>query len=188
MSVLRFALRSLRRNPIYTGAAVVTLGLGIGANAIVYAFANAVFVRPLPFSAEDRLVWIAMTHRGPSGELVDNGGSEIDYVRFSERARTLASIGVMLNASYAVAREGGVESVDGAGVSASMWETLGTRPVAGRTFDRGEDEPLSSAVVISEALQRRLWPGPPERALAKQLIVDKRACVVIGVMPSASRR
>src|SRR5262249_1809809 len=102
MHMLRHALRSLLRSPIYTLSAVLTLGLGIGASATVYAFASAVFVRPLPFLREREIVAIVMTHRTPNGALADNDSGEFDYLRFAARNRTLQRLGSMLPSVYAV--------------------------------------------------------------------------------------
>ena len=181
--MLRQAVRSLLRSPIYTLSAVATLGLGIGANAIVYAFASAVFVRPLPFARERELVAIVMTHRTPNGALADNGSGEFDYLHFAARNRTLQHIATMLPNVYAVVRGDDPETVLGAGVSATMWDVLGTRPVAGRTYTATEDQPGATSVVIAESLQQRWFPGPASAALGRTLVVDGVARTVIGVMP-----
>jgi putative ABC transport system permease protein len=181
--MLRHSLRSLARSPIYTLSAIATLGLGIGANAIVYAFASAVFVRPLPFARERELVAVVMTHRTPNGALADNGSGEYDYLRFTARNRTLERLGTMLPNAYAVIHGDEPETVSGAGVSATMWDVLGTRPVAGRTYTIAEDQPGATSVVIAETLQRRWFPGPASGALGKTLVVDGVARIIIGVMP-----
>jgi putative ABC transport system permease protein len=181
--MLRHAVRSLVRSPIYTLSAVLTLGLGIGANAIVYAFASAVFVRPLPFEREHEIAAIVMTHRTPNGALADNGTGEFDYLRFTARNRTLQHLGTMLPNVYAVVRGDEPETVAGAGVSATLWDVLRTRPVAGRTYTVTEDQPGATNIVIGEALQRRWFPGPPAAALGKSVVVDGVARTIIGVMP-----
>ena len=77
-----YALRTLRRSPMYTGAAVATLALGIGANALVYCFASALFLRPLPFKDAHELVGISTTFRAASGDIADFAPSALDLVAY----------------------------------------------------------------------------------------------------------
>jgi predicted permease len=184
MSVVRHSLRSLLRAPVYTLSAVLTLALGLGANAVVAAIAGAVFVRPLPFARERELVAVQMTYPDPHGTVTGGSAGELDYVHLGARTRTLRGLGAMLATTYAVVRDGEAVTVDGAGVSATMWEVLGARPVAGRTWDRAEDRRLSDLAVIGEALQRRWFPGPPASALGRTLVVDGRTRTIVGVMPA----
>ena len=182
-----YALRTLRRSPMYTGAAVATLALGIGANALVYCFASALFLRPLPFKDAHELVGISTTFRAASGDIADFAPSALDLVAYKNRARTLASVGGIDSQTYAIMGRERAESVLGATVTASLWDVLGTRAAAGRTFGAREDRADSHVVVISDALQRRLFPGPGDAALGRSLIVDGQPREVIGVMPPSYR-
>src|SRR4051812_20558136 len=101
MSVVRHSMRSLVRAPLYTLSAVLTLGLGLGANAVVAAIASAVFVRPLPFARERELVALQMTYPDPHGNVSGTTGGELDYVNFAARTRTLQDVGAMLATAYA---------------------------------------------------------------------------------------
>ncbi len=180
---LRYSFRALIRNPAYALATLVTLSLGIGANALVYTLASAVFLRPLPFAQSSELVKVTATRRLSSGALGDFAVSGRDFVAFSKRNTTLSGVGAILAQSFSVMTTDAPQTVRGGKVSASMWSVLGVRPVVGRTFTDAEDTPNGAVVVISEGLQRRLFVGPPGGALGKTLNVDGQPCVVVGVMP-----
>jgi putative ABC transport system permease protein len=181
------AARSLRRSPVYTTTAVGTLALGVGALALSFAFVNAFFLRPMPFRADHQLVGVSMTHRVASGELLDYAVSMNDYLALRERNRSFTEIGVINQQSYAVLIGDAPESIRGGRVSATMWSVLEATPAAGRVFDQAEDLPDAAVVVISSALQRRVFPGPPGTAVGKTLTSDGVARVVIGVMPRGFR-
>jgi predicted permease len=183
---VRFSLRSLARHPVYTITSVATLALGIGANALVYALASAVFVRPLPFARGDELVKVTGTHRVASGKVAEFAVSPIDFTTFAQRNRTLSGVGAILTQSYSVATGAPGDPprlMQGGGVSASMWRVLGVAPIAGRAYTEPEDQPGAALVMISEGLQRRLFPGRPSAAIGRTLNVDGAPRVVVGVMP-----
>src|SRR6185436_14693540 len=126
LSMLRHSIRSLRRSPVYALTAVLTLALGIGANAVVYAFANAVFVRPLPFTNDDELVRVEWTTRDRQGNVSSIGTGQLDYVNVLERQRSFSAVGTMRPTTYSLTRDGeDAQFVRGAGVSATMWDVLG---------------------------------------------------------------
>lgn len=187
LTTLRHSLRSLRRSPVYSTAAVLTLGLGLGANAVVYSFANAVFVRPLPFADESRLVTIGTTLRDSAGNRTGtaNGTGEIDFVEIAARNKTFSGVGTVLAASAEVLRADRPEAVNAARVSASIWKVLGTRPLAGRVFRDDEDYASAPIVVVGERFQRRYFPGSPRDAIGKTLTINGLPRSVIGVMPAA---
>jgi predicted permease len=184
---LRLAVRTLRRSPVYSIAAISTLGLGISALTLAYAFVNAFFFRPLPFRADHELVGISSTHRAATGEVLDFAVSPTDYAAFAERNRTLAGAAAIRSQTYAVQRGETPESIRGAAVSASMWRVLGVGAMAGRTFTESEDRPGEPIVVISARLQARLFAGPVAGAIGQRLLIDGQPRTVIGVMPPEFR-
>jgi predicted permease len=124
------------------------------------------------------------TRRVANGSLADFAVSGADFLAFAQRNRTLTTVGAILSQKLSVAADGTPVMVRGASVSAAMWTTLGVHPVAGRTFIDSEDLPGASVAVISELLQRRLFPGPPAAAIGKTLTIDGQPRVVVGVMPA----
>jgi putative ABC transport system permease protein len=182
---IRFSLRSLARHPVYAVTSVATLALGIGANALVYALASAVFLQPLPFARGDELVKVTGTHRVASGKIAEFAVSPIDFTTFSQRNRTLTEIGAILTQSYSVSAGPPGEiprMLPGGGVSASMWRVLGVEPIAGRAYTDAEDQPGAALVMISEGLQRRVFPGAASGALGRTLNIDGAPHVIVGVM------
>src|ERR1041385_2369168 len=134
-ATLRHSVRSLRRSPVYTATAILTLALGIGANGVVYAFANAVFVRPLPFPNDEELVQIEWTTRDQEGVVSSIGTGPLDYVNVLQRHHSFAGVGTMRGTTYALTRDGAdAQFVRGAGVSATMWQVLGAQPTAARLY------------------------------------------------------
>ena len=182
-------LRTLRRQPLYAAAGIATLALGVAALTLAYTFVNAFLFRPLPFRADHELVGISTTHVSASGAIADFAVSSQDYLAFAHRSRTLAGSAAINSQTYAVVPAGSTEplSIRGAAVSASMWTVLGTGPIAGRVFDESEDRADVPVVVISHALQRRLFPGDASAAIGSSMSVEGVARTVIGVMPTGYR-
>ncbi len=181
-SDVRYSLRIFGRHPVYAAATILTLALGIGANALVYALASAVFIHPLPFARGDELVKVTGKRRLANGEMADFAVTAMDFIVFSERNRTLSGVGAILAQSFSVSIGDEPRMVRGGSVSASMWPVLGVPPVAGRAFTASEDTPNAAVAMISETLQQRLFPGPPARAVGQHLSVDGIPRVIVGVM------
>ena len=135
---LRYSFRTLVRNPAYALATVATLCLGIGANALVYTLASAVFLRPLPFAHASELVKVTATRRLGGGALANFAVSGRDFVAFSKRNTTLSGVGAIVAQSFSVMTTDAPLMVRGGRVSASMWSVLGVHPVVGRTFNDAE--------------------------------------------------
>jgi putative ABC transport system permease protein len=144
---LRLAFRSLRRSPGFTLAALLTLGLGIGATTAIYTLLDAVVLRPLPYAESDRLVQIGSEVPG-MGVGSRWGLSVAGYFHFQEHGRTLESL------AYAAAGEttltGGfaAERVNSASVSAGIFDVLRVAPAQGRAFRVEEERPGSERVAI----------------------------------------
>jgi len=184
---IRLAFRALIRSPGYSATAIATLALGIGANALALTFANAVFLRPLPFVRGSELVGISATHRAANGDVLDFAPAGIDFLAYATRAHTLSGVGAINSQTFALQGPEHPETILGATLSASMWTVLGVNAVAGRVFTESEDRTDATIVVMSAALQQRLFPGDPGNAIGRELIVDGHAKAVIGVMPEGYR-
>ena len=152
---LRFAARMLRKNPGFTAIAVLTLGLGIGANAALFSVIDAVLLRPLPFHDPGRLVAVL------SVDLKDaNQGGEISYPAFLDwrsRTRSFEAMSVWSTMGFTYTGGDQPESVPGAMVSANLFSVLGVSPAIGRSFALDEDNPGSDQLpVILDELNLRL--------------------------------
>src|SRR2546428_2726159 len=143
---IRCAIRSLRKAPAFTVVADLTLALGIGANAAIFAVIRAVLLKSPPCADADRLVHLGEKRPDPS----NYGGAisapnYLDWVQENTVFEQVAAVtggGVTLSA-------GTTEPVyvDGRTVSASYFEVFGMRAAVGRTFARDEDQPANAHVV-----------------------------------------
>lgn len=179
---LRFASRMLRKNPGFTFIAVLTLVLGIGANAAIFSMVNALLLHPYNFRDLDRVVRV-WEDRG-----IDEGYdarfiSPADANDFFAAPGVFESSTIYRDRNFNLAREGGVEPVLGCEVSASFFEVLGVAPLFGRTFVKAEEEPGSDqAAILGYGLWQQRFGGDPE-ILGKTLRLNGRNFAVVGVMP-----
>jgi putative ABC transport system permease protein len=181
----RFGLRQLRRDRSFTVIAVVILGLGIGANVAVFSVVNTILLRPLPFRAPARLVWI----EGPPAEggLSSMTYSGYAFKEYQERNRSLASVTAYMPfygpSDYKLTGRGEPQPVSGVRVACNFFETLGVRPTLGRLFTPEECQKNGRpAVLLSYFFWKRQLSGDP--AIAGQAIeLNNTPVTVAGVLP-----
>src|SRR3954471_21953974 len=114
LASLKYGIRGLLRNPAFSIASILTLGLGIGANALVYSVTRAVFLKPLPYSHEESLVSISSTRQEKDGTTSDDNMTAIDAVLIPELTQSMESVGGSWPGAVAVTGEGDPETVQGA--------------------------------------------------------------------------
>ena len=178
---LRYAMRMLVKNPGFTAVAVLTLGLGIGANTAIFSIVNAVFLRPLPFPHADRVYVV---------DRVGNqlGGSSISfpiYLAWQKRGEGFFEhLGLLAWWGDATLTGGGEsERVPIAGASNGVLSVLGVQPALGRDFLPEESQPGgSNAVILSDGLWRSRF-GADRDILRRTITVDGEARAVVGVLP-----
>jgi hypothetical protein len=129
---LRFAARTLRKNPGFTIIAALTLALGIGANTAIFSLVNGVLLRPLPYAQPSRLV--GTTQYYPKGPLVV----------MRQQSHTMQLVGVSDNKEFNLTGSGDPVRLIGNSVSADFFSMLGAEPAMGRTFHDGEEIQLGS--------------------------------------------
>jgi putative ABC transport system permease protein len=172
---LRYAFRTLRRNPAFTGVAVLTLALGIGANTALFSVADAVLFKPLAYPEPERIVKI------------DGGPLKMTKTGFTadpemERSPLFEATGVFVTGGLNVGGEPTAERVLAAGVSAGFFPAMGTKPVLGRPFTVDEERANARVAIVSEALWRRRLGASP--ALDAALVLNGHPYTVIGIMPA----
>ena len=183
MTAFRQVIRSLTRVPLFTTAAVLTLGLGIGANAAAFSVIDAVLLRPLPYANADRLV--VLRHSLIGIGIPDAGLSLGTFYHYRHTSRTLASIAAYTLASVNLADVNGTaeaERVSDADVSANMTTTLGVSPALGRGFVPADEQPNSRVVLISDDLWHRRYGGD-KNILNRDARINGETYRIIGVMP-----
>jgi predicted permease len=179
-----FALRSLRRNPVFAIAAVAILALGIGGNTAMFTIIRNVLLKPLEYRDPDRLVYFSLDNAGRNSHDAPFGMPRLEHLR--QNARSFTAIGAFLHSreEKTLSGRGEPEALKGARVSANVLEILGVRPIAGRSFVESEDQRGGAAVaMISEALWRRRFDADPSIA-GKVITLDSIPCAVVGVLPA----
>jgi putative ABC transport system permease protein len=183
---IRHALRLLARAPAFTLLAVLTLGLGIGANTAIYSVINALILRPLPYPSPDRLAFIDGTFRRPDGN-TDFQLSYPEFVDIIADTRSFAAIAPWTT-GYGLALDGtdGAARLQANFVGRGYFDVLGVRPLMGRTFAPddhriGDDSRL--VVVVSESTWRQHFGGD-SAIVGRDVRLQGRPFTVVGIMPA----
>ena len=177
---LRFGARALKRNPAFAAIAVLTLALGIGANAAIFSVVNAVLLRPLPWHEPDRAVMIWSKWTAFDKTWVSTG-EVVDYRR---RSRTLSEVATWSDGQVNLTGDGDPERLAAGSVSANTFTTLGASALIGRTFTTAEDVPNGPAlVVLGHALWSRRYAAD-RSIVGRSVQINGRPYEVVGVMPA----
>jgi len=180
---LRYALRLIRKTPLASAIAVLTVAIGVGANAAIFSIVHAVLLKPLPYQHADRLVQISESWPSRPGPRPVSRLNYLDWVAQSDVFEQIAAV------SWGSATIGGADHpfwVDGALVSPSYFDVFGLRAEVGRTFAAGDDQPGRDHVVV---LSHRLWMskfGGDRRIVGSPIRLDGELYTVIGVMPAGT--
>ncbi|HEY4215790.1 MAG TPA: ABC transporter permease [Gemmatimonadaceae bacterium] len=181
---LAFALRRLRRTPLFAGVVIATLALGIGASTAVFSLVNAILIEPLPYPEPNRLV--RLTNSVSSGAAATVDESDALVLLYQRQARSFSAVGAWrFDDGDLGATEPGQNTirVRGARVTANFFDVLGARPALGRAFSSGEDRPGRNGVVV---LSHRVWETrfhADPRAIGRQIVVNDVSRTIVGIMP-----
>lgn len=177
----RFALRTLRKSPGFTAVAVLTLALGIGANAAIFTVVYGVLFRPLPFPEPNRIVELAEGGHKEWGEM-DLTATQLRRLR--ELGPVFDHIAGWTDVGFNLAVGNAAEHVRGTPVSADYFQVLGIHPAIGREFlpeeDRGEGQRVA---ILSHALWKRRFGGELS-TIGQKVLLNGEAYSIIGVMPA----
>ncbi|HXD49280.1 MAG TPA: ABC transporter permease [Gemmatimonadaceae bacterium] len=183
-TALRQTIRSLARAPLFTAAAVLTLGLGIGASSAAFTVVDDVLLRPLPYPDAGRLV--VLRHSLIGLGIPDAGQSLGTFYFYRHNSHTLAAVAAYSPAPVNLAGPAGgdadAERVNGASISANLLGTLGVAPARGRGFISADEAPNVRVAIISDALWHRRFGGDA-RILDTQTRIDGSDYRIVGVMP-----
>jgi len=186
MTELRQAARALARRPGFTTAAVLTLGLGIGANVAIFAVVDAVLIRPLPYPESDAITLI--THHAPGLNLPDLENSEGTLQFYRERANSFSAV------ARVETTEGNLTGLDRpariavAEVSPNIFDVLRTEPWLGRRFqpeDAVTAGPPRTAILTEQGWQTRFARDPD--VVGRVIVLDGQPVEIVGVMPDGFR-
>ncbi|HLB77121.1 MAG TPA: ABC transporter permease, partial [Candidatus Dormibacteraeota bacterium] len=180
-SDVRFGVRTLGRSPGLTAVALLTLALGIGANAVIFSAVNAILLRPLPFPDPGRLV--SFWGSAPDKGLPVVNYPDAFYTHFHTRSRTLDPIAAYSIAGFTLVGAGDPERLTGAYVTVDFFRLLGGVPLQGRAFLPGEDARDAAPVaILSHGLWQRRFDGDPG-IVGKAVTLDHVSGTVVGIMP-----
>jgi putative ABC transport system permease protein len=180
---LLYALRGLRKKPLFTLVAVITLALGIGVNSAIFTVVNAVLLRPLPYPAPDRLMML-WTYNPRQG--FDKDVST--YPNFDDWRRQVGSFERMAaytGGGFALTQAGDPAQIRGAIVTPGFFETLGIAPSLGRTFGLQEGQAGGDrAAILSHRLWQTRFSGDPA-AIGRSIVLNGVPHEILGVMPAS---
>ncbi|HEY2352028.1 MAG TPA: ABC transporter permease [Candidatus Acidoferrum sp.] len=182
---LKYAARMLRKNVGFTAVAVITLGLGIGANTAIFSVVNAVLLRPLPYPDADRLVYISQT-------IVQSQtpGVPVSFTKFEQiqqQSQTLESSAAFFGQTLSFVTQREPEAVTGALATVDFFKVLGVAPAHGRTFVPEEERHGGGDVaVISDGFWHSHFGGD-ETILGSAITLDGKDVTVVGILPPTFR-
>src|SRR5512144_758949 len=181
MDNLRIVVRSLRKRPSLVIVAILTLALGLGANAAVFAVIDALVLRPFTFRQPDRIVLLAET--SPQESYAQESVSPANFLDWRRQADAVDHLTAMEWWDVNLVGRDEPEHVQGFRVSADFFDALGVTPQLGRGFAREEEAPgRDRRVVLSDALWRRRFGGDP-RIVGTAIVVDGLPHDVVGIAP-----
>jgi putative ABC transport system permease protein len=178
---MRGAIATMRRNPGFTMAGLVTLALGIGATTAVFSVVDGVLLRPLPYPFPDRLVTLSEEHPGAASPLRAPMLSNLTYHAWKEAPVAIDAIAAYSGRQYTVALPDGAARLDAAAVSPGLFTLLGAVPELGRLFREEEASPGANTVIV---LSYRLWRdrfGSDPAVLNRSVLVDGAGYTIVGV-------
>ncbi len=184
---LRFATRQMLRSPGFSAVAILTLALGIGANAAIFSLVNAIILRPLPYPSPDQLVGLGQWRNQQGEGYVQTGVSAPNIVDIARQKNIFQQVGYYRWGGANITEGNRPESIDGIKTSVDLLPMFGIQPLMGRFFIPAEMQPGHDQVVI---LGHDLWQtryGADPAILGKTIDLDQKPYTIIGVMPARFR-
>ena len=177
---LKFALRSLARTKGLTATVIITLALGIGANAAIFTLVRGVLLRPLANRDENRLIYIRQSARGIG---VDNATFSVPEIQdLRSRVKTLNAFGDFSTIGFSMVGLGEPREVRAGVVGGSYFDVMGLRPVLGRLLDMRDDGPNAAGAMV---LTYRFWSSELKSdptVLGKTVRLGTRSATIVGVL------
>ena len=183
---IRYALRTLAKNPGFTIVAVLTLALGIGANTAIFSVVNAVLLQQLPYQNPESLVQVWNTYLPAWPQLGLSPGDFQDWRQQTQDFSDMAAY-VDISQGFNLTGEGEPERIKAAFATSNLFPMLGIHPTIGRAFTPDEDKPAGAPVIL---LSYRLWQnkfGSDPSVLGRTVVLDGKGYTLAGVLPAGFR-
>jgi putative ABC transport system permease protein len=177
---VKFAVRSLSRNPVFTAIVILTLAFGIGVNTAIFSAVHALLLNPYPFPQADRIVSVEARHISGKN---DNTGYQ-DFLDWQRQNAVFESMAITpWTGEYTLTGQGEPQRIAGGGTTADFLRVLGIQPALGRFFTAEEDQPGAPrvAVLTYESWRQRLNADPG--VLGRAMTVDGTQLTIVGVLP-----
>lgn len=179
---VRYGIRQLAKSPLFTGAALLLLALGIGANTAVFSLVDSVLLRPLPYPEPERLYFVRV--RDLTGQSPVSVPNLVEYLRLEKEFSRAEAVGTLLGQMFNVRWNGRTTLVYGGFVSRDYFRALGVRLIAGREFFPEEfASGRNQAVYFTEKFWRN-WFGGDSSLVGRTVELEKESHVVAGILPS----
>jgi len=178
---VRYGARILYRNPGFTLVAVLTLGLGIGANTAIFSVIYGVLMRPLPYKDGNQLVIVQQ--QAPLAHVLNVPFSVKEVQDYREQNQTLDAVVEHHSMSFTLLGGQEPQRVQTGVVSANFFDVLGVKPLLGRTFVDADDEHGSDAVIVLSYQYWRQSHGGDPSIVGRTFQMNNRPHTVIGVLP-----
>lgn len=183
VSDLRYAVRNLRRNPMFTAVAVLSLALGIGANTAIFTLLDQLLLRLLPVQQPEQLVMIWSTGPHMGNNRGPRAASYPMYQDFQKQAKAFSQVFCRFQTSLSLSFSGRTERVEGELVSGNYFQALGVKPALGRLFNPEEDDRVYKGhpvAVLSYQYWMSRFAGDPN-IIGQKMIIDDYPMTVVGV-------
>ncbi|MGE0455993.1 MAG: ABC transporter permease [Vicinamibacteria bacterium] len=178
---VRFAVRSLLRQPGFSAVALLTLALGTGANAAVFSAVHGALLAGLPFPGAERLVYVFGT--SPKRGIPQDVTSVPNFRDWQEGTRSFSAMAGVDSMTRNLTGDGEPVALDAAIVTSEFFDVMGVRPALGRAFAPGEDDgETEDVLLLGHPLWQQRFGGDP-RVVGRSVTLNDRPVVVVGVMP-----
>jgi predicted permease len=179
---LRYGARMFRKSPGFTAVAILTLALGIGANAAIFSVVNAVLLSPLPYADAHRLILVKEVLPNTSAEPFNVSGPDIAEIQ--RLNHVFEVVGGFRVWTYEFSGRGEPARVTANRISSNLFDVLGVQPVAGRAFEPQEEQFGHQVVVLSYGFWQRQFGGQHD-VLGQTINLDRKPYTIVGVMPQS---
>ena len=181
---VRYGLRMLRKSPGFAAVAVLTLALGIGANAAVFSVVNALLFHPFSFPHLEQLLLIRESSPNHEADFDSDTFAAADFYDLQREARSFQDVSASSFANLNIGDNNQVDGVEGAAIAANFFSVLSVQPAMGRGFRAEEEQPgQDRALIVSYGYWQRRFGGDPG-LLGRTVQVNGRAATVVGIMPA----